>query len=235
MKAEDRIIVALDVNTLQHAGTITHALKGIVNFYKVGWRLFMSEGMNVVRWLSDAGHNVFLDLKIDDIPSTVEAGVSNIPEIHNLKFMTFQGDKETLKGMQQANNVPLGAAQKRKNEIKFLFVPVLSTRTLPHDLGGTFEDYYLKQLVDDVMKAGCDGLIASGDRIKLFRERHPNALIVSPGVRPEKADKQGHQKSCTPKQAIEMGADYLVIGRPIVEAKDPRQATLDIIEEMSET
>lgn len=234
MNPKDRIIVALDVNTLQHAGTITHALKGFVNFYKVGWRLFMSEGMGAVRWLSDAGHNVFLDLKMDDIPSTIEAGVSNIPEIHNLKFMTFQGDQETLKGMQRANNVPRGAEQKRKNEIKFLFVPALSSRTLPLSLGGSFEDYYLKQLVDDVMKAGCNGLIASGDRIKLFHERHPDAIIVSPGIRPEKTDAQNHQKYCTPKQAIEMGADYLVIGRPIVEAKDPKQATLDIIEEISE-
>lgn len=222
MEANERIIVALDVDTMQHVGVITHRLDGLVKTYKVGWRLFMAEGMDAVRRLSNQGYDVFLDLKIDDIPSTVQAGINNLPRIHNLKFMTFQGNWETLWGMQQANK-----------EIKYLYVPVLSTRGLPSQLSGTFENHYLKEIITDTMKAKCDGLIASGDRIEFYRKHWPDTLIVAPGIRPLNSKAQNnHIKSCTPGDAVKMGADYIVVGRPVTEAKDPKQVVEDITKEI---
>lgn len=217
LNIKNKIIVALDVDTSQHAAVITNKLDGLISFYKIGWQLFMSEGMDIVHRISNDGYKVFLDLKIDDIPNTVEKATSRLPYIHNLEFMTLQGDDDTF----------LAAVKGNKN-ITYLNVPILSSRNI------IFEHFFLKLQIKPLINAGCNGFILSGDRIKVVRDEYPDVLIVSPGIRLD-GDTNEHKKFLTPKEAFDNGSDYVILGRPIVNAKNPADVIKRIEESVYET
>lgn len=216
LKTKDRIIFALDVPKLDRkTHVLLNKLEGKIRTIKVGLELFSKYGKNILQEFS--GFDVFLDLKLDDIPTTIQRTVKNL--IHpRIKFMTFQGDNLTIRAAIKAyqdwnySNWPV-----------FLFVPILSSRKF--EFNPSFEHYYLKEMIDKVLREGNElakvGFIASGERIKTIRQHDRECVIISPGVRLSGGDKNEHKESATPFDAINNGADYIVVGRPIRDAKNP--------------
>jgi orotidine-5'-phosphate decarboxylase len=226
----ERLIVALDVPTKAEAQQIVGALDGLVTFYKVGFQLFIAEGMSYVRELIDRGNKVFLDLKMDDVEETITSAVREITR-NGVHLLTLHGNGATARA---------AIAGRGSSEYpKVLSVTLLSSLD-GQDLidlqilgkNGKFSslmDYVLWR-ADQAVKAGCDGLIASGDTISEIRSRlGPDPLIISPGIRPAGIASDDHKRAATPMAAIQAGADYLVVGRPIRNAADPADMARRII------
>jgi len=217
-----KLIVALDVPNRMQALQLVDKLEGLVSIYKVGWQLFMAEGMSVVTAILQEGGpeapkvEVFLDLKLDDIPNTVEAAIETIWFHYGVKFFTLQGDLETFRAAKRGSE---GA----KHSIQFLYVPILSSRS------GDIETV-LRDATPIVKEGG--GLVVSGGAVQTTRTVFPEATLVVPGIRQMGTEYDDHIRLLTPAEAISSGADYIVVGRPITQAPDPRQAALDILAEI---
>ena len=217
MRTKDRIIFALDVPKLdRQTHVLLSKLEGKIKTVKVGLELFCRQGVYILKEFS--GFDVFLDLKLDDIPTTIERAVRNA--IHpRVKFMTFQGDNLTIRAAVKAYE-----NYNYSTWPEFMYVPMLSSRVF--DFNPNFEQYYLKDMVEKVLREKTShlvhiGFIASGERIQTIRGLDRECTIISPGVRLPGGDKAEHQKTATPYEAINMGADYIVVGRPIRDAKNP--------------
>jgi orotidine-5'-phosphate decarboxylase len=229
----DRLIVALDVDTRREALQLVERLHDSVNFYKVGWQLFLGEGWETIKTLRNLDKKVFLDLKIEDVPETVELAVRNMIAME-ITFCTIKGNSATTTAARDGR----GSHEKPK----FLQLTVLSSwdqTDLDEHLrpdGGpsavTLEDFMLYSARKH-LHAGCEGLIASGNSIrKLRNEFDDTTIIVAPGIRPKGMSKHDHKRSLTPEQAILDGADYLVVGRPIRDAVDPRRVAERIVDKI---
>ena len=233
---EHRVIVALDVPSLRDARKYLDDLEGIVWFYKIGLELFLAINTDFIQELRTRQCRIFLDLKMNDIDETVRRAVNLAAEL-DIDFLTILGNHAT------ANAAVLGRGDR---PLRILTVPLLSSwgeKDL-QELGflgahagdvarfQTLDDYVLWR-ADMAMAQGCDGLIASGHYVKVFRERFgKEVLIVSPGVRLAGQNTHDHQRSLTPFEAIQAGADYLVVGRPIRDAGSRREAAHQIFEEI---
>lgn len=231
-----KLIVALDVPSVQQAYTIVDDLDGVVCFYKVGLELFLAANEEFLNELRARHCRIFLDLKLNDIDETVRRAV-NLASNLGVEFLTILGNHATARA----------AVMGRGNaSLKILTVPILSSwgdedlqglgllKKSPQD-GARFSslDDYVLWRADGAMQEGCDGLIASGKFVKIFRDRFgPEVLIVSPGVRPMGQDVHEHQRSLTPGAAIRAGADFLVVGRPIRDAPDRRKMAEQIQQEI---
>ena len=235
-EAAKKLIVALDVDGRDAAMSIVKNLKGQVDFYKIGWQLFMGEGWGLIRELVREGNRIFLDLKIGDIEETVRAALANIPNDldGSLELVTIHGNGPTV-----------AAAIKGRNGNKkprLLMVTALSSwdetdikdflNTSNPDVTLTNYIYYKAKAALD---AGCEGLIASGRSVKDLRGRFGdrNFLIVTPGIRPSDFPRDDHKRTLTPYDAIVYGSDYLVVGRPITQSKNPNAVAKAIIEDIS--
>lgn len=232
--AADRLIVALDVDTEHEAREIVRALGPSVTFYKVGLQLFIEAGMPVVRELIDAGKKVFLDLKIDDIPRTVEAAVRRASIGRGVQLFTLQGNAATARAAHKGR----GASEYPK----LMQVTYLSSWNADdfRDSAGLGRDVTLPRFDEMVerrartaLAAGCDGVIASGESVQRLRQAFPDAIIVTPGIRPAGNDTHDHKRSLTPYEAIRLGADYLVVGRPLRDASDPPAAAAAIVDDIA--
>ena len=211
MKSDERIIVALDVDTAEEAFDIIVKFPTIACF-KVGWQLFANEGLNIVQALSDMNIDVFLDLKIDDIPNTVEQAVKTLTQYERVKFFTFQGIELTMSALSR------GCTNDYTN---FLYVPMLSSQPT--------NELDFKIAMNRVSSGLMDGVIASGQRIKWAKERmRPPLIVVAPGIRQHRK-REDHQVSCTAQEAFDLGADYIVVGREITKADDPEEALNTIL------
>jgi orotidine-5'-phosphate decarboxylase len=230
LRGKDRIIVALDVPTVDEALASVERLDNI-SFFKVGLQLFMTGG------LPDLLHalrtkRVFVDLKLPgDISNTIAAVIDACVSM-NVELLTLS-ESMPLPAIRAAR---AARAARNSSHPKFLTVPVLSSldaSDLPAAAGGEngVEAVIVKR-AQAALDAGCDGIIASGDAIQVCRRAFPSTLIVSPGIRPSGASTDDHKRHTTPAEAIRLGADYLVIGRPILQAPDPRAAAQRIIEEI---
>jgi orotidine-5'-phosphate decarboxylase len=230
LRGKDRIIVALDVPTVDEALASVERLDNI-SFFKVGLQLFMTGG------LPDLLHalrtkRVFVDLKLPgDISNTIAAVIDACVNM-NVELLTLS-ESMPLPAIRAAR---AARAARNSSHPKFLTVPVLSSldaSDLPAGAGGEngVEAVIVKR-AQAALDAGCDGIIASGDAIQVCRRAFPSTLIVSPGIRPSGASTDDHKRHTTPTEAIRLGADYLVIGRPILKAPDPRAAAQRIIEEI---
>lgn len=229
--ARDRLIVALDVPTAAEAQGIVTALGDAVSTYKVGKQLFTAAGPGVVRELIGSGRKVFLDLKFHDIPSTVAAAVRSASEL-GVSMLTVHAS-----GGSRMLKAAVEAASAAKRPPMVLAVTVLTS----------FSDADLKEvgvagpargqvlrLASLAQRAGCGGVIASAREAQLVRRTLGAGLaIVTPGVRPAGGPKDDQTRVTTPAEAIAAGADYVVVGRPIIGAKDPAAAARAILEEMS--
>jgi orotidine-5'-phosphate decarboxylase len=225
--AAERLIVALDVPTVGDALQLVETLDNVA-FFKIGWELFLTgETRALVERLG--ARRTFLDLKIPaDIGNTIGAAVEQCVRMQ-VRLLTLS-DSMPRSGIESAVR-----ARGRSATPKFLVVPALSSMDSGdlRQTGGTVDDYIVAR-GSAALEAGCDGLIASGSAIRRCRERFPSALIVSPGIRPAGSTTDDHKRHTTPAEAIRLGADYLVVGRPILNAPSPREAAAAVIAEIRE-
>jgi len=224
---KDRIIVALDVPKVDEARTLIKALGDSVGVYKIGLELLFAGGLALAEELVKNGARVFLDAKLLDIEATVERATAAIART-GAHFLTVHAtDRKTL-----------DAAVRGRGDsgLKLLGVTVL-TNLDRSDLSQQGIEMPPLALVQERARlsqdAGFDGIVASGKEAAALRERLRNFLIVTPGIRQAGTDVQDQTRVVTPSDAVEAGADYLVIGRPITCAADPRAAAEAIAEEIA--
>jgi orotidine-5'-phosphate decarboxylase len=232
IKPKDRLIAALDAPTLAQAKKWVRRLSPAVGYFKVGLELFTAEGPQTVKEIHSAKAKVFLDLKFFDIPNTMAGAVRSAaslkPALINIHALAGPAAiklcAETLK--------------KIKNPPKLLAVTVLtsfSNEELKKTGIPSGSDKMVLHLCKMALDAGADGVVASPLETKKLREAFgPDFLIVTPGVRPAWAAKNDQQRVATPYDAIKDGADFIVVGRPILSAPDPLKAARMIIDEISE-
>ena len=223
----DRLILALDVNSPDEAKRLVQQLGHHVEFFKIGLALFMREGyFELLRWLTDRGKKVFVDLKFFDVPQTVASAVANLRG-RQVTFATVHGNEAILK-----------AACAEKGDTRILGVTVLTSmdRNDLVDLG--FPDTVdVRALVLSrarrALAAGCDGVVASGlEALDLRNELAARLLIVVPGIRPfDNIDDQ--KRTVDVEQAFRNGADYIVVGRPILKAPSPTAAAVAVQERIA--
>jgi len=213
----ERLIAALDVPTAAEARLLVEKLGNSVSFYKIGLELSTSgEYYELLDWLVKRGNRVFCDLKLHDIPETVRRAVANLRG-RGVTFLTVHADRGVM-----------GAAVKEKGEVKVLAVTVL-TSTGPADLAemgysGKLEDLVLAR-ARAAAETGCDGVIASGLEVSGIKKNFGAKLLaVTPGIRPAGGDAGDQKRVVDVAQAFRNGADYIVVGRPIRDAKDPAAA-----------
>jgi len=218
----ERLIAALDVADTQQAKALVEQLGDSVRFYKVGLELFMSGGVfELIEWLAARGNKIFADLKFFDIPETVAAAVRNLRG-RGVTFATVHGNRPMLEAAGQA-----------KGEVKILAVTVLTSldRGDLDDLGFQCDvEKLVLSRARRALEAGCDGVISSGmEAPALKRELGDRLLVVTPGIRPvENRPSDDQKRTVDVAQAFANGADYIVVGRPIRQAPDPRAAALAI-------
>lgn len=233
--ADDRLIVALDVSTMDAMKEIVTSLGDAVSFYKVGMELFYAEGEQTVRYLQEQNKQVFLDLKLHDIPNTVAHGVSSLTRLGaNLITMHGQGGPVMMKAAVQAARET--AEQLGVERAKLLAITVLTSfdDEAWTSTGGQLpiSDQVIR-LAKLAKECGMDGVVCSALEAKMIREAcGDDFLIVTPGIRPSFAATNDQKRIATPASALQDGASRLVIGRPITQAENPRKAVRLIIEEM---
>ena len=213
----ERLIAALDVSTPQEARRLAERLGDAVRFYKVGLELFMAGGyFELVDWLVDRGAKVFVDLKFFDVPETVRRAVANLRG-RGVTFATVHG-----------NQAMMEAAAREKGEVKILAVTALTSldRGDLDDLGFSCDVARLVlSRARRALEAGCDGVISSGPEAQALKAEFKDRMrVVTPGIRPVDNRADDQKRTVDVAQAFANGADYIVVGRPIREAADPRAA-----------
>jgi orotidine-5'-phosphate decarboxylase len=217
----ERLIVALDVPGAREAKALVEKIGDAACFYKIGLELFTAGGyFELAEWLAQRGNKVFADLKLHDIPETVRRSVANLRS-SGATFATVHGHRSVME-----------AAAKEKGALKILAVTVLTSFD-QSDLDELGASVSVEQLVlsraKRALEVGCDGVIASAlEAAKLKSAFGAKLLVVTPGIRATGESAGDQKRSADPAQAIASGADYLVVGRPIRDAADPRAAALGI-------
>lgn len=224
----ERLIIALDTPSVDAARAIVERLGADGAFYKIGYQLMPVGGIELARELSAAGKKVFLDFKFHDIGATVERGVASVRKLGG-DFLTVHAEPDVVAG------AVAGRGDDRR--LKILAVTVLTSLTQDAlaraGISMKLEDLVLKR-AELAAEAGADGVVASAREAAAIRARFGERLvIVTPGVRPAGADANDQKRVVTPGEAIRAGADYLVIGRPIVAAPDPAAAARAIAGEIA--
>src|SRR5712692_2401254 len=227
-KAADKIIVALDVATKAQALALVEQLRDKISFFKIGLQLYTAEGPEIVRAVLATGAKVFLDLKLHDIPNTVARAVESASNL-SVHMLTVH-----LSGASEMIRAAIAA---RPDNMSILGVTVLTSST-EETLRETGISYTLDKQVVRLTKLGIengiDGIVASPHEIKSLRAKFGDKIkIVVPGIRPSWADPDDQKRFMTPRDALEVGADYLVIGRPITAHKNPSEAVAKIVSEIS--
>jgi orotidine-5'-phosphate decarboxylase len=226
--ARERLILALDVPSQEAAKALVEKLGESVLFYKLGLELFMAGGyIELVDWLRDEGKKVFVDLKFFDVPETVRSAVRQLKG-RGATFATVHGNDSILE-----------AAAAAKNGLKILAVTVLTSldRGDLKDLGFECDvETLVLSRAQRALKLGCDGVISSGlEAPRLRAELGDRFLVVVPGIRPvENRPVDDQKRTVDVRQAFLNGADYIVVGRPIRQAADPRAAAEAVQAEISE-
>ena len=232
MIPQDRLIFALDVPGKKEAERYVKILEGVVGCFKVGLELFIGEGPDVVKMIQDhSSASIFLDLKLHDIPATVRGALRSAEKL-GVRYITIHSTEgETI--LETADEV-------KDSGLEVLAVTVLTSTSVSSLASlGIRDGINTAVLVLDravrAQNSGCAGVICSGEEAKLVRQKCGEGFkIVVPGIRPQWSDVAGDDQSriSTPVQAIEDGADLIVVGRPIRDAKDPREAAQKIIDEI---
>ena len=237
MRTDDRLIVALDVPGLEEMKELVSTLGETVTFYKVGMELFYAVGEASVRYLKEQGKQVFLDLKLHDIPNTVAHGIGSLTVLGaNMMTIHGQGGKPMMEAaMKKAAEVSAELGIERP---KILAITVLTSfdEEAWAATGGTLPiSERVVALAKLAKEAGVDGVVASPLEAKLIREAcGEDFLIVTPGIRPAFAAANDQKRIATRKSALADGSTHLVVGRPITKAEIPTEAVRKIVEEMGE-
>jgi len=228
ISARERLIVALDVPDIAAARALVERLGDAAVFYKIGLELFMAPGFfDFLEWLRGRNKKVFVDLKFFDIPETVARAVRSLAE-RGADFCTVHGNQAIMEA----------AAKAKSGGLRVLAVTALTSLDR-----GDLEDLGFQCDVGELvlsrarraLAAGCDGVVSSGLEVeRLRREVGPKLVYVTPGIRPVDNQAESDQKRVlTPAAAIRAGADYIVVGRPIRDAGDPRAAAQGIQDEIA--
>ena len=229
MRIEDRLIVALDVPSIDEARTLVAKLDGVASFFKIGYWLQFSAGVDgLFDYLIQRNKKIFLDTKMFDIGETVKQGVTRIAE-RGISFVTVHSDSDVVRA---------AAEGKSGSDLKILIVPVLTSRDTNslRELG--YDGSVTARIVERARTAiacGCDGIIAAPrDNPSEIRRAagSEGLLVVTPGVRMPGSSIDDHKRAGTPAEAIAAGADYVIVGRPIVRSGDPARAAAAITENM---
>ena len=232
----NQLIVALDVENLATANRLVTTLSDDVKWFKIGKQLFTAVGPASVKLLHEANKNIFLDLKFHDIPNTVAGAVASATKIGaNIINMHASGGLEMMRAAGEA-------AEKQASELSIPKPTLLGVTILTSVDEANFQRDFGTQrklknqvayLAELSQKAGLDGVVASPLEIELIRKVCGNDfVIVTPGVRPAWAASNDQQRVMTPGEAINAGADYIVVGRPITAADNPREAARTILQEI---
>ncbi len=233
MTPQDRLIFALDVQGKKEAEHYVRLLEGVVGCFKIGLELFISEGPDIVKMIQgQCDANIFLDLKLHDIPATVKGALRSAEKL-GVRYITIHST--------EGEEILETAQEVKDSGLEVLAVTVL-TSTSASSLAslGIRKDINAAALVLDravrAQNSGCAGVVCSGEEAKVVKQKcGKDFKIVVPGIRPEWVRVSGDDQSriATPSQAIRDGADMIVVGRPIRNAENPREAAQKIIEEIS--
>ena len=226
-KVSDKIIVALDVATKERALALVEQLHDQISFFKIGLQLYTAEGPEIVRAVLSTGAKVWLDIKLHDIPNTVARAVESASRLGaHMLTIHLSGGSEMIRA----------ATAARANNISILGVTVLTSATEQtlNEIGiaGKVENQVLR-LAKLGVEAGIDGIVSSPHEIKTLRREFGDKIrIAVQGIRPSWAEPGDQKRFMTPRQAMEAGADYIGIGRPITTHPNPREAVAKILDEL---
>ncbi len=225
VESRDRLIVALDLSSVEAAEALIARLGDSVTFYKIGYQLGYAGGLSLVPKLAERGKKVFVDLKLHDIGNTVAKGVESIAKL-GATFLTVHAYPQTMKA----------AVEARGSSLKILAVTVLTSYD-DDDLHAAGFRFGVSDLVEaralQAQALGIDGLVCSGEEAATVRGIvGAQMALVTPGIRPAGSAVGDQKRIMTPSRAIAAGADYLVVGRPVVEATDPKAAAEAIVAEI---
>lgn len=225
VESRDRLIVALDLSSVEAAEALIARLGDSVTFYKIGYQLGYAGGLSLVPKLAERGKKVFVDLKLHDIGNTVAKGVESIAKL-GATFLTVHAYPQTMKA----------AVEARGSSLKILAVTVLTSYD-DDDLHAAGFRFGVSDLVEarelQAQALGIDGLVCSGEEATTVRGIvGAQMALVTPGIRPAGSAVGDQKRIMTPGRAIAAGADHLVVGRPVVEATDPKAAAEAIVAEI---
>jgi len=234
--AKERLVLALDVDNFESAEDLVFRLRDYVGIFKVGSQLFTSEGAKIINMINKAGAKVFLDLKFHDIPNTVKGAAESATKLGVYVFTIHtSGGYEMMKAAADAareTSIKLGI--KKPFVLGVTVLTSIDQQVLKKEMGVKKslkeQVVYLAKLAKS---AGLDGVVASPQEIREIRVScGEDFIILTPGIRPKSRFLDDQKRVMTPKQALKQGADFLVIGRPIRNAKNPVEAAQDILKEM---
>jgi orotidine-5'-phosphate decarboxylase len=228
LDARERLIVALDVAEVRAAEALVSRLGDSVWFYKIGYQLGFAGGLPFAAGLIAAGKQVFLDFKLHDIGNTVAKGVESVAQI-GATFLTVHGYPQTMKAAVEG---------KRGSKLRILAVTVLTSYD-DADLAAAGYDMSVPELAaaraGQARDTGIDGLVCSAEEAANLRSIvGAGMVLVTPGIRPAGTATGDQKRIMTPAKAVAAGADYLVVGRPVVDAPDPKAAAEQIVAEIEQ-
>lgn len=228
--AQNPLIVALDFESIDQALTLINGLGSVAGFYKIGMELYAAGGMEFVSQVNALGKSVFLDLKLYDISETVKRATRRICNSNSVQFLTVHGSRAVMQAAIEGRG---------ESSVKLLAVTVLTSFDQDDlaDLGYTVPVSELVKLrVRKAVESGMDGIVCSPLEVASVRQiGGPSLKLVTPGVRSAGASQGDQKRVSTPAEAIRNGADFLVIGRQVTRAADPRAAYEEVLQELSET
>ena len=224
----DKLIIGLDVPSVEEARTVVERIGDAGTFYKIGYQLAYAGGFEFARELIGQGKKVFLDLKLHDIGNTVEAGVRSVARL-GATFLTVHAYPQTMRA---------AMAGKAGTSLKILAVTVLTSYDDNDLVEAGYAPVTAAELVarraGQARDLGIDGIVCAATEAERVRAiLGPDRLIVTPGIRPAGADAGDQKRIVTPAEGIRLGADHLVVARPIVKAADPRAAVEAIVREIA--
>jgi orotidine-5'-phosphate decarboxylase len=227
LESRERLIVALDVSSVAEAEAMVARLGDAVVFYKIGYQLGFAGGLAFAERLAGAGKRVFVDMKLHDIGNTVAQGVKSVARL-GASFLTVHAYPQTMHAAVDA---------RAGTSLRILAVTVLTSHD-DADLAAAGYDFTVSELVAEraaqARDIGVDGLVCSAVEAEMLRPTlGPGMVLVTPGIRPAIADADDQKRIMTPAAAIAAGADYLVVGRPVVAAADPKAAAEAIVADIA--
>ncbi len=227
IEPRDRLIVALDLPSVADAERLTWRLGDAVTFYKIGYQLGYAGGLDFARELVASGKKVFLDLKLHDIGNTVGKGVESIVKL-GASFLTVHAYPQTMQAALDA---------RRGSPLKVLAVTILTSYNDADVAAAGYQGHVADQVKRKSAQArdlGIDGIVCSAEESAMLRPLiGPNFLLVTPGIRPAGAASGDQKRIMTPQAAIAAGSDYLVVGRPVTEAAEPKAVAEAIVADIT--
>jgi len=223
----ERLIVALDLGSVAEAEAMVARLGDGAAFFKIGYQLALAGGFDFARALADAGKQTFIDIKLHDVANTVAQGIKNVARL-GASFVTVHAYPQTMHA---------AVAARPDAKLRILAVTVLTSYD-DADLAAAGYDFTVPELVAEraaqARDIGVDGIVCSAAEASALRPILGRAMVlVTPGIRPVGAEPGDQKRIVTPSAAIAAGADYLVVGRPVIAAPDPRAAAEAIVAEIA--